>query len=240
MWRSWKLSGPPSVIESYPIRSVLPGGGEELLHAPVVPSVPGIVPPAAHVAIDGVPYSKFLEPVQEVTERKIPGAIDYTKFSADFAQGPVAVDPFGLDASLEALPVMEEHALAESHPSFLGDSPERRFGVLVGVVVEMPSALDAPGKDSVVRTAFVTLLEIPRRDVVSGYVRMLELVQPLPSKGCGTYEDHVILAFERHLFRNEIDSLEMGIIDSQAVVILDRDTLRLASDGESPQDQGEC
>ena len=175
-----------------------------------------------------------------MTERKVPGAIDYAKLSPDFAQGPVAIDPFGLDASLEPLPVVEEHALAESHPSFLGDSPERRFGVLVGVVVEMPSALDAPGEDSIVRTAFVTLLEIPRRDVVSGYVRMLELIQPLSRKGCGTYEDDVILAFQGHLFRDEIDSLEMGIIDGQAVVVLDRDTLRLTSGGEGPQDQGKC
>ena len=73
---------------------------------------------------------------------------------------------------------MEEETLAKSHSAFTGDLSQWRFGVLVGVIEEMPSALGAPGEDTVVWTALVTLVEIARGNMVAGNVRMLELIQP--------------------------------------------------------------
>jgi len=65
---------------------------------------------------------------------------------------------------------MEEKALAVSHPAFSGHSLEGRFGILVRVVVEMPSTLGAPRENAVVWPALVTLMKASGSDMVSGNV----------------------------------------------------------------------
>jgi hypothetical protein len=114
-----------------------------------------------------------------MSERQTPGTVNDTQLPSDLTKSPVTVGAFRFYASLETLPVMEEKALAVSHPAFSGHSLEGRFGILVRVVVEMPSTLGAPSENAVVWSAFVTLMEAAGCDMVASYVRMLELIQEL-------------------------------------------------------------
>ena len=156
-----------------------------------------------------------------MTERQVPGAIDDAEFPSNLAQGSVPVDALRLHASLEPLPVMEQEALAEPHSAFQGNGFQGRFGVLVGVVVEMPAALCAPGENAVVRATLIALIKRSRRNMVPRNVRMPELIQQLPREGCRAYEDDILLALPGHLPGHEINPREMGIINRQAVMILD-------------------
>ena len=105
-----------------------------------------------------------------MSARKTPGTVNDTQLPSDLTKSPVTIGTFWFHTSLEAFPVMEEQALTISHPTFRGHSLEGRFGILVRVVVEMPSTLGAPSENAVVWSALVTLIETARCDVVSGYV----------------------------------------------------------------------
>ena len=65
------------ILKGNPVRGVLPGGGEKLFHGTVIFPVPGVVPPASHVAIDGILDCQLLEAVHEMPEREVPGAVYY-------------------------------------------------------------------------------------------------------------------------------------------------------------------
>ena len=173
-----------------------------------------------------------------MAERKVPGAVDDAEFPVEFAKGPVPVDTVRLDAALETFPVMEQQTLAIAHSAFLCDLFQRRFGVLVREMVEMPPAFVAPGENPVVRTAFVTGMEFTGRHVMPGDIRMPELVQQLAGERRRTHEDHLLLTLGWHLLRHEIDPGEMGVINGQTVVVLDLDPFVLSMGGK-PMDGNE-
>ncbi len=118
---------------------------------------------------------------------------------------------------------MEEKALTIAHSAFRSHCLEGRFGILVGVIVEMPSTLVAPSENAVVWPALVPFVEAAGCNMVSGYVRMLEFTQKLTREGSRTYEDDVLLSLPGHSLGNEINTREMRVIDRQAVVVLDPD-----------------
>ena len=105
-----------------------------------------------------------------MSERQTPGTVNDTQLTSDLAKRPVTVGAFRFHTSLETLSVMEKKALTISHPAFRCHCCEGRLGILVRVVVEMPSTLGAPSENAVVWSALVTLIETARCDVVSGYV----------------------------------------------------------------------
>lgn len=68
---------------------------------------------------------------------------------------------------------------------------------------------------------------------------MLELIQKLTREGCCAHENDILLTFLRHLSRDEVNLREMRIIDRQAVVILDSDTLVLSSGWKPEEKKGQ-
>ena len=212
------------LVEGNPVGRVLSRSREQFLDRSVVFSVPGVIPSPSHVAIKSILCSQFLKAVKEMAERKRAGAVYDAELSSDFTEGSIAVDPFRLYASFEPLPVMEQHALAVSHSAFIRHLLERGFGVLVRIVVEMPSAFPAPGEDSVIGAAFVSLMEFPGRNVMARYVGMLEFVQELSGERGRADEDDVRFTFFGHLFRHKVNPRELRIINRKAVMVFHPDT----------------
>ena len=89
---------------------------------------------------------------------------------------------------------MEQHILAESHSSLLGGGSEGRLGVLVGIIVEVPSTFGTPSEHAIVKRTLVTGIKGPGRDVMAGYIGMLELFQQLTRERGGADENDLFLA----------------------------------------------
>ena len=64
--------------------------------------------------------------------------------------------------------------------------------------------------------------------MVSGDIRVLELVQQLTGERSRADEDHIFLRFLGHILRHEVDAGELGVIDRQTVVTFDQDPLLLS------------
>lgn len=145
-----------SIVERYPVCGMLPGSRENLHDRPIILPIPRIIPTGAHIAVERVRDSQFLQAIQEVSERHVPGTVDHAQFPADLTQSPIPIYALGLNASLETLTIMEQKTLAKTHSSILGNRFQWRFGIHVRVIVKVPPAFFAPGENSIVRTAFVS------------------------------------------------------------------------------------
>jgi len=64
--------------------------------------------------------------------------------------------------------------------------------------------------------------------MMPGDVGVLELVQQLAGERSRADEDHILLRLLGHFLRYEVDAGELGVIDRQTVVILDKDPLLLS------------
>ena len=64
--------------------------------------------------------------------------------------------------------------------------------------------------------------------MMPGDVGVFELVQQLAGERSRTDENHIFLRLLGHILRHEIDAGELGVIDRQAVVALDKDPLLLS------------
>ena len=80
-------------------------------------------------------------------------------------------------------------------------------------------------------------MELAGRNVVAGDVRVLELVQPFSGERSCADENDLLFALGRHLLSHEVNPAEPGVIDRQAVVVLDQDAGNLPGSGNQPQAQ---
>lgn len=102
-----------------------------------------------------------------MSERQTPGTVNDTQLTSDLAKRPVTVGAFRFHTSLETLSVIEKKALTISHPAFRCHCCEGRLGILVRVVVEMPSTPGAPSENAVIWPALIPLVEAAGCDMVA-------------------------------------------------------------------------
>lgn len=214
-------------IENDPVRRVLPGAREDLLHRPVSFPEPGVVPSISHVAIYGILDSELPESIHEAPEGQTTSAVNDAELSPNLAECPVLVCSVGLEAAFELFPIEKEHALAETHSSFFSNRLKWLHRVLMAEVVEVPSSSGTPGEDPVVRAALETLMILTTRDVVPCHIAVTELLESLPRKCCSTDEDDILIILRGHLSSNEVDTSEIRVVDGQAVVALNTDRFHL-------------
>ena len=170
-------------VEDDPVGCEAAGGGEDFPDRAVGEAVPGVVPAAAHVTVDGVSDAEFPKAGEEGSKRQTPGAIDDAESSADLAKGPVAVRPVRLETAFELLPVMEKKTLAKAHPALLRRFFKGRARILVAEIEVVPPSVRSPCKYAVVGAAVEAFVERSAGDMVPGDIRVLEGREFLPREG---------------------------------------------------------